>query len=255
MKEIRCFILFLLWLLAIDCTKRNNQHIENINNVPSNTGCKYIQNIENLNNVSSSSELILLAYQLRKDSLFYKICNILNDSIRSEENLFWFSSIIDINYEEKEVLFSFHKIGKLYPIIHVSNCMEVSIENDDTILVENNLGTIDDIKRIAKEYISNPNSNCNYFKKEVIDYFGEVELPIIGTQLIFKVRNKKGLTINEWKIFFDCMHELLSVYEEKRNEISMNKWNIKYDSLDIEKKIAVTKRVNYILFLFFYIEY
>ncbi len=239
MIKVKFLILFTLLLIAISCSEP-----------------KYKQNIEKINNASSISELVEIARDLRSGStIFYKVCNMINDSIRSKSYLFSLRTITNIDYEKEEVFWVFEECDNDIPHFTEKLTFEISVENEDTIRIGNELVKVHDIKKFAEEFVSRPDSICQCYEKDVIDFFGEVKILKGGTLLSIRVKNEKGITKNEWKLFFNCMNEIISFYENKRNEISKHKWNIEYNSLSFKKKIAVTEMTNFVMFIMFYIDY
>jgi len=208
------------------------------------------QNIEKLVNTYPFSKLIELGYEYRNDTLFNEICNNLNDSISLNNPFICMESAIGIDSDKEDVRYIFFSYDFI-PRIENRNFLIVSIKDENTILVNNEMNKISNIKKLTKNFISQPDSICNCYETKDFVFFGKVEIPKRGIQLSINIKNKEGLTKKEWRLFFNTMHEIISVYEEKRNEISMSKWGVKYDSLDLDKKIIVTEIANLIMFIFF----
>jgi len=200
-------------------------------------------------NSSPFPVLFNLGYEFRNDNVFKYVCNILNDSINLKESVIRFESAIITDPDKETAEFGFVFDNEIVQF-DIHNSIIISI-NDENILL-NNSKKIEpyNIKKIVKEFISEPDSICNCYETVTFDFFGEVEFPQRGILLSVSIKDKKGLTVNEWKKIYNIIHEIISVYKEKRNEISMGKWGVKYDLLDFEKKIAVTEFSGFLMFIY-----
>ncbi len=217
---------------------------------------KHKENIERINNSSSIPELLEVAYELRNNNkLFYQVCDILNDSIINRNNSFFIRTIIDIDYENEKISWRFEDCENDIPHFTDNFSFEIYIKNIDSIFIKEKLSNVKNIQKVTKDFVSRPDSICKCYKKVFIDFFGNVKLPKGGPLLSINVKNKEGLTKHEWKLFFECMFELISFYENKRNDITLQKWNVEYNSLNLDKKIAVLKMTNLVLFIKFNKEY
>ncbi|NMC98715.1 MAG: hypothetical protein GYA62_03200 [Bacteroidales bacterium] len=236
MNRINEMNFFFILLLFIGCNQSNNN-----------------QKIERINNATSVSEIVSLAYELSDDSLFYMLCNKLNDSIMNE-SFFWLQTMTDIYTTRKEVGWSFVKIKEaVFPEVSDRLLLHVCIRNKNTILINNHYSNIKDIKKIAEDYIFNPDSSDRHITNFItkVDLIGDIEISKVAVFLSIDVKREKRLTVEEWRFYFKCMHELMKIYENKKNEISLAKWNKEYDSLSFDQKVAVTSVVDYRLYLVF----
>lgn len=197
-------------------------------------------------------ELIKTTYELRKDDIFLELCQLLNDSILANK-YFWLQTITEINEEFKTIDWGFSVEQNYPPSVSTRLLFDVCINNDNKILIQNKYVNINEIKALATEYIFNPDiidkhiTNVNVD----VDFLGTMNISQVMAVLSINVKNKKGLSVEEWTLFFDCMYELMSVFEEKKNEIANNKWGNNFDLLNYEQKLAITKIVDFRLSLFF----
>jgi hypothetical protein len=213
------------------------------------TSCN--NNAKSINELTVS-ELVKTAYELRNDDIFPEICQLLNDSI-VESKRFWLQSITVIHKETQMVDWMFLvEFGHL-PEVSARLIFDVCINNENEILVMKEFANVNDIKKMANEYKFNPNSIDKLITNEMIyvDYFGETERSNVGFLLSTDVKSRNGLSVEEWTLFFQCMHEIVSVFEDKRNEIANNKWGKNFDLLDYNQKIAIFEMIGFHLSLFF----
>lgn len=197
------------------------------------------------------SELIDIVYQLEDDSDIQKVTNMINDSLIKRDYIQIFS-VQSINDFTKEVTFNLYVNDNFY-YSTVRYFFQVSINSEDSILVENkliNIDEIDNIEKLANEFIISQDSSNSY--KEKVDFFGEVCFVKTGLKLYVKGKDKKGLSKEMWKIVLKCMRQLVSVYENKKDEISMKKWGVKYETLSFEKKIAVCEMTGFLIRIYMY---
>jgi len=212
---------------------------------------KYNQNIKSIRNSSSISELFQLAYELRDDTLFSKVSKLINDTIKKERNFYCLSSIMSINEEKKTVEWDFIPCDRNSLRLSDEYFFNLSIKHIDTILIEGELQKEKRITKLLENYISKPDSICNCYRTNVIDYFGEVEQPAIGIMIEIKANDEHGLTEKQWEVFFRCFDKLISYYKNKKQDYSKKEWGVDYKSLSIDKKIAITGLANFNMLIIF----
>jgi hypothetical protein len=189
---------------------------------------------------SGVSRVFNLAYEHRNDSSFQKLCLELNDSILASDNDFMISSIISGFYGS-----TFDTIDWVFQEDRISGAcfgdhkmLNICLENEKSIYIHHKPGNVSMIKDTAIDYIYDPGNKYKFpeKKKKVVKYFGEVELPRVPIFFVTHLKKKKGLNVNEWKLFFACLHEIIELFHEKMNQLAMEKWNMSYNSLPAEKK-------------------
>ena len=111
------------------------------------------------------------------------------------------------------------------------NVFVVLVNRDNQLLVENELIDISQLRDRAKEFIANPNNDPNLPEKVVTDipYFGPV--PITKYHVI-SLQNDRG---TNYKTYLAVQNELTAAYDELRNELSMRKFNKKYEDFKEEE--------------------
>ncbi len=77
--------------------------------------------------------------------------------------------------------------------------------------------------------------NATQRKVDEIKYFGFV----LVSKFITVLDTKENTTKINWNNYFKCIDEVFSVYKSIWNEKSIEIWNKKFDSLEIEKKNAL----------------
>jgi hypothetical protein len=114
------------------------------------------------------------------------------------------------------------------------------------------LSHISELRKNADCFLFHPDSSLWHLSNEggKIDFFGKAEFPMMPVALIVDGKRKKGLSVEEWQFFFDCMNEIIMACDNRMNEISLEKWDVDYESLSIEKKEAVWNIAGYNIDLF-----
>ncbi len=221
-KEI--FILILLSCLLSSCKEKSLE-----------------DKIEKTHKFVSISQLVDSAYMLKEEPKFIAICKIINDSL-SKSGSILLNSIVKIDDVKKNVLWRFDDyLSDVY--VNDNLFFEINIRSIDSVMVENNFKNIEDIKISLKEFVTKPDSVCNCYVKSKIDFFGEINKPRVGIKIIFLKELEEEFSIEKWKLFFNTIHQVVDYYEDERNAISIEKWGKSFESLNLEKKIAVTKYV------------
>lgn len=204
--------------------------------------------------VYKTTELFRIGYELRNcKSIFSHISQRLNDSIFKSPNLYWYQTIILLDEENEKVDWTL--VNESYPLpsgVHDVLSFNICIKNEN-VFINHNKSSICQIKDQAEKYIYNTefaHDKTTKIRKK-IDFFGEVETSKINAVIRSNIEAKNELSNDEWKLFFDCFHELVQLIELKKNKISLDKWGIRYNDLSFEKQIAITKYVNFNITIIF----
>ena len=203
----------------------------------------------------SLSELMMLGHDLTETDVFPEICKLLNDSILNKKRSFYmlpsmYSESIKGNDTILDFKLTFYHTDE-FPLMDVVT-LNIILDND-SIFFNNAYCEVDKINSIAKDFIFNPDPLFGYHAVKRYDtkYFGEIDMSIIIASLVAKIKEDKGLSTDTWRLYFTCLHELISIFEEKQNEMAMNKWNKNFNSLSDEKKIAILDVISYRIWLYF----
>ncbi len=119
------------------------------------------------------------------------------------------------------------------------NMFVVLINTYDQLLVRGKPGDIRTLRKEAKEFISNPYNDPNLPEKKPTDinHLGvyDVSLGIISLQ------NDRGTS---YSMYIKVQNELTAAFNELRDELSMDRFGVKYDDLrNPEYKEAIRKAI------------
>ncbi len=114
------------------------------------------------------------------------------------------------------------------------NVLTVLVNMNDDLLVEGEPLHISQLKNKTKEFIVNPQNKDNLpeKRKKNVKYFGETEV----TKGIISLQNDRGTS---YEAYIQVQNELTAAYNELRDQLSMEKFNQKYDELSEEKSDAI----------------
>jgi biopolymer transport protein ExbD len=119
------------------------------------------------------------------------------------------------------------------------NVFLVLVNRNNQLLVENQLMSINELRAAAKEFIENPYNDSKLPEKEPIEvpYFGEV---MVTKYHVISLQNDRGTS---YGAYMAVQNELTAAYNELRNELSMSKFNMKYEDLkeDDPRREAIDK--------------
>ena len=120
------------------------------------------------------------------------------------------------------------------------NLLEIAINNDDEILIENELVTLEEVKNIAKNFIdNNGDGTCNYCngnKDEVSS--------VNPKKAVISLQNGRHTS---YKQFVAVQNELTKAYYELREAYSINILNKPSDKLSKEELKEVKDAYPFIL--------
>jgi hypothetical protein len=191
--------------------------------------------------LSTIEDLLLFAYNSRNGSIFHDICIGLNDSIANGK-LAWYQKKLEINEVTKEINWIFIREEYPIPSVHHRLLFEICIEGGDSISIKCDKTSINDLRILAEEFIFNPDSleKKIVIRKSKFAHFGEIDVSRATAVLSADLTGKSGLSVEEWKMLFNCIHEMILLTEKKRNELSWEKWNQDYASLSFEKQVVLS---------------
>lgn len=225
-----------------------------------NYSCKSVESKEKFDFTTKTlPELIRLGYDLRNNDTFPEICRLLNDSILEKKRSF---GMLPCTYIEQEVdknndtviinmNWGFRIIDHLPLGGRDIMFLYVDIKNGN-ILVNKEYQTVNCLQSLAKDYIFNSDSMYwDYTKKrQNFDLLGDIEYSIVTAIISIDVQSN-GLSLQDWSLFFESMHQLSNVYENKQNELALQKWNQNFNTLPLEKKIAINEVIFHRIWLYF----
>jgi hypothetical protein len=197
----------------------------------------------------NEGELFYQAYYLRNDTCFPRICRQLNKIIVSHGE-FYLNAFFDIytngNIQEIDWNFSFNYYTPRYEGVELTVCIE-----NEKMYLNGKLSHISELRKNADRFLFHSDSSLWHLSKEgKIDFFGKAEFPMMPVALIVDGKRKRGLSVEEWRFFFDCMNEIIMACDNRMNEISLEMWDVDYESVSIEKKEAIWNIAGYNINLF-----
>ena len=234
-------------------------------------GCKQLTSNGTDFNSLGLGDLMNAGYELRNDSVFHKICSLLNDSVLSKNNSFYMipifvTEIIDISHGTHDTVvgepyFDQKTIGEFMgseaPPLYVNLrndslfINKVYYENDSSYFIKENYYNKEEFKEIASHFIYHEYKKYGVFGKIEYNtkYFGKQDISTAFIKLCIKIRDE--LSINDWVFFFNTLHEIFSIFEEKQNQLALKTWGIDFNSLSNEQKIGIYEMFPYRVVLFF----
>jgi biopolymer transport protein ExbD len=107
------------------------------------------------------------------------------------------------------------------------NVFVVAINKYDQVFVETKVVDISEIRKLAKEFILNPNDDPNLSEKqmEYIDLLGNVMV----SKGVISIQNDIGTSYGK---YIEVQNELAAAVNDLRNELSMQKFGRRYDDLN-----------------------
>ncbi len=107
------------------------------------------------------------------------------------------------------------------------NIFVVLVNRENQLLVEGDLMNIKDLRKATKNFILNPYDDPELPAKALVD------IPLIGPMSItekhvISLQNDRGTS---YEMYIAVQNELAAAYNELRNELSMQKFGVKYDEL------------------------
>ena len=116
------------------------------------------------------------------------------------------------------------------------NILVVLINRNNKIMVEGEELDIGELRSTVKEFILNPDNKNDLpvIENIEVDYFGIVP---VTTKHVVSLRSDRGTT---YEMYIAVQNEIVAAYNELRNRLAMQKWNVKFEDLPDDKKEAIT---------------
>ncbi len=207
-------------------------------------GCsenKHELNKIRIKDAKTFGEQFTLAIEFVNDTLFYDIIKILNDSITASPHSKALITTILWDIEKEELLWHFEDCGSCLPEFSENNSFIVKVLDKDTMLIDGKYGKQDDVYEMIRKFYNRHDSigSSKWKYKITNEFFKDVEIPKTLNIIIYELKNRNKLTIEEWKGLFNVGNNIIDYYTDKCDKIALNKWGINYNELCIEKKLAV----------------
>ncbi len=204
-------------------------------------GCEK-KNVVDYTNLNTTDLLMEAYWNKDNDSTFAKICKLLNDSIK-EDNQYAIETYLFINIGEGDTIvsFGFYDESNHYADINERLMFDIYIENENTLYANKKRVELSEIGNLAYQYTFMP--ELEYYRMlkrtEKSEDFGEVETFGGGVNLVLNANNNKKISIKEWKILFDCLEKMINVFDTERNNFALKKLGKRYDELSYKEKISI----------------
>ncbi len=123
------------------------------------------------------------------------------------------------------------------PDIKDKNIFNVLINSSDRLMVEGKEGNINTLKDEAKEFLSNPYNLPELPEKTIKDIEGIGEYPV--SKGIISLKNDRGTS---YDMYIQVQNELALAIQELRDELSIEKFSVKFDKLFDETQIEAIQK-------------
>lgn len=123
------------------------------------------------------------------------------------------------------------------PDVNDRNIFTVLVSKSDRLMIDGKPGDIRNLKDLAKEFLSNPANRADLPEKELkqIDYLGDVYV----SKGIISLKNDRGTSYN---MYIQVQDALTAAVNELRNELSIDKFGMKFEDLSNEDYISAIKK-------------
>lgn len=123
------------------------------------------------------------------------------------------------------------------PPVKKRNTFVVLVNAADQLLVNGKPGSIESLKEDTKEFLANPYDKEDLPEKrlEVIDYIGEYPV----SKGIISLQNDRGTS---YDMYIQVQNELATAIRELRNELSMQKFGVKFTALKDEELVKAIQK-------------
>jgi hypothetical protein len=119
--------------------------------------------------------------------------------------------------------------------INQRNIFEILVNSTNMLLVEGKEGHLATLKEETKEFFLNPNNDPNLPEKKLerVELLGDVFI----SKGVVSLKNDRGTS---YDMYIKVQNELTRAFQEMRDELSVEKFGVKYDKLvDPAKQEAI----------------
>lgn len=115
------------------------------------------------------------------------------------------------------------------------NILQVYLNKDDALMCGNEYISIDQLRDKAKEFIANVNNSEHMPEKtqKNVDFFGT---SMVTDKHVVSLQNDRG---SSYQAYISVQNELVAAYNELRDELAQEKWQLPYAELNEEQQKAV----------------
>ena len=115
------------------------------------------------------------------------------------------------------------------------NIFEILVNSANQLLVEGKPGSLATLKEDTKHFFLNPNDEANLPEKKLerVDLMGDVYI----SKGVVSLKNDRGTS---YEMYIKVQNELTRAFQEMRDELSVEKFGVKYENLtDPAKQEAI----------------
>lgn len=194
-------------------------------------------------------ELIRGGYDLENScSAFSKLCMSLNDSLLLQKNNVTMAVFTNVDLSDStinwclcydEVSESSKVADRLFLYIDLYKGGHISIQSVPAQL--------SDIRSLAIDYIFCPDSlsRKHVFTKRNINQKEVIEVSSAGVYVKVHMKEDDYFSVSDWRFFYDCLRELIKLFDDERNNMSLKIWNKDYISLPFREKEKIVDLAGY----------
>ena len=115
------------------------------------------------------------------------------------------------------------------------NVLQIYLNMYDQLMVNGEIMNVQQLRAKTKEFIANKYNDESLPEKtsKEIEFFGPT---MITEKHVVSLQNDRS---SSYQAYIDVQNELVAAYNELRDELSQEKWGMKYSELDEEKQKAV----------------
>lgn len=193
------------------------------------------------------TELIRDGCELINDSLaFSKLCVSLNDSLLEKSHLMAVFTAIDLSKETIDWSLYCDEVSVLSKVSD-ELFLYIDLYKGGNIKVWNKSVRLSDVRSLATNYILSPdNINKEHFFIQLDNGLNkEVEVSGLGVFIRVHIKEGEGFSISDWKCFYNCLIELIEMFEDERENMSQKIWKKSYASLLFQEKMKLVDLLGY----------
>lgn len=176
------------------------------------------------------------------DPNFSKICQRLNDILHKKEGYIQIMRVQTETLIVNDVIecidwgiaYDDYEIGPVSARV----TFFIEISENKKIKIQGISDSISNLKDLARDYIFYPDSASKRIVNEVVNVrnVGDVEISSAVPIVYLYLPEDGDLSTSDWHFFFNCLRELIELYEDERNKTSLRIFNREYNSLSPEEK-------------------
>lgn len=66
-----------------------------------------------------------------------------------------------------------------------------------------------------------------------------------GAYMKVHIKDNNGFLVSDWRVFYNCLYELVKLFDDERNTMALKIWNKDYNSLSFQEKAKIVDLVGY----------